>query len=83
MKRLLLVVANLLIPIAVWIFATGFFPYKPFVPGLASYEHDVLLDAEYGVPPERQFDRLVFMVVDALRSDFVFSSASGFGYTQK
>jgi ethanolaminephosphotransferase len=32
---LLLAVANLLIPAAVLIFAAGFFPYKPFVPGLA------------------------------------------------
>jgi ethanolaminephosphotransferase len=76
----LLVFANVLIPIAVLIFATGFFPYKPFIPGLARYQH---LGDEYGDPPEPRFDRLVFMVVDALRSDFVFSSSSGFGFTQK
>jgi ethanolaminephosphotransferase len=34
-RTLLLVVANLLIPVAILIFATGFFPYKPFMPGLA------------------------------------------------
>jgi ethanolamine phosphate transferase 2 subunit G len=74
-----LFLANVLIPVAVIIFATGFFPYKPFIPGLAS--HDDL--REQGRPPTAQFDRIVFMVVDALRSDFVFSSGSGFSYTQK
>jgi len=59
----LLVAANLLIPVALFTFATGFFPYKPFLPGLAQYS-DV---SEYGPPPSPPFDRLVFMVVDALR----------------
>jgi ethanolamine phosphate transferase 2 subunit G len=80
MNRLLLL-ANLLIPVAVFIFATGFFPYKPFIPGLAKYEDsgDELGDE----PPQRQFDRLVFVVIDALRSDFVFTEWSGFSFTQK
>ncbi|CAJ2506873.1 Uu.00g080590.m01.CDS01 [Anthostomella pinea] len=73
----LLVAANLLIPVAILIFATGFFPYKPFLPGLAEYE-----DLEYGSPPAAPFDRLVFMVVDALRSDFVYLEGSGFEFTQ-
>ena len=76
----LLVASNVLIPIAVLIFATGFFPYKPFIPGLAKYQ---TLGDQYGDAPAPRFDRLVFMVVDALRSDFVFSSGSGFGFTQK
>lgn len=59
---ILLTVANILIPISILIFATGFFPYKPFLPGLAQYD-----ELEYGPPPEAPFDRLVFMVVDALR----------------
>lgn len=58
----LLVVANLLIPIAIYIFGTGFFPYKPLLPGLAVYG-----GSEYGPPPAAPFDRVVFMVVDALR----------------
>lgn len=60
---LLLTAANLLIPIALLTFATGFFPYKPFLPGLAQYGEV----SEYGPPPSPPFDRLVFMVVDALR----------------
>lgn len=97
LATVLLVAANLLIPIAIYIFGTGFFPYKPLLPGLAVYA-----DSEYGPPPAAPFDRVVFMVVDALRryepalqklclaldgadtvsSDFVYSSNSGFEYTQ-
>ncbi|KAH6671599.1 GPI ethanolamine phosphate transferase [Plectosphaerella plurivora] len=72
-----LAIANLLIPLSIFIFATGFFPHKPFLPGLAQYE-----DLEYGPPPAPHFDRLVFMVVDALRSDFVYATDSGFAFTQ-
>ncbi|WYZ40365.1 hypothetical protein EsH8_IV_000706 [Colletotrichum jinshuiense] len=71
-------VANVLIPLAILIFATGFFPYKPVLPGLAEYE-----TLEYGSPPAAPFDRLIFMVVDALRSDFVYLDGSGFTYTQE
>ncbi|KAF2142872.1 uncharacterized protein K452DRAFT_297392 [Aplosporella prunicola CBS 121167] len=76
-QKWLLAAANVLIPIAVLTFAVGFFPYKPFIPGLAEYE-----TLESGAPPEAPFDKVVFMVVDALRSDFVFSNSSGFEFTQ-
>lgn len=62
LTTVLLVVTNLLIPVAILVFAIGFFPYKPFLPGLAQFEH-----LQYGPPPEAPFDKLVFMVVDALR----------------
>lgn len=62
LSTLLAIVANALIPISILIFATGFFPYKPFLPGLAQYE-----TLELGTPPSGPFDKLVFMVVDALR----------------
>lgn len=58
----LLALANVLIPISILVFAIGFFPYKPFLPGLADYE-----SLEFGQPPEAPFDKLIFMVVDALR----------------
>jgi ethanolaminephosphotransferase len=61
-STIFLVAANLLLPVAILIFATGFFPYKPFLPGLAQYE-----DLGYGSPPKAPFDKLIFMVVDALR----------------
>ncbi|KAH8668298.1 GPI ethanolamine phosphate transferase [Xylariales sp. PMI_506] len=77
MSSMALLAANLLIPAAIYLFATGFFPYKPFLPGIANFE-----DLDYALPPAAPFDRLVFMVVDALRSDFVFAEGSGFDFTQ-
>ncbi|KAL2262095.1 hypothetical protein VTK26DRAFT_2497 [Humicola hyalothermophila] len=74
----LLLLANILIPVAILVFATGFFPYKPLLPGLASYD----AVTEYGDPPAAPFDKLVFMVIDALRSDFVYTAGSGFEFTQ-
>ncbi|KAF2811135.1 alkaline phosphatase-like protein [Mytilinidion resinicola] len=74
---LFLTAANLILPTSILIFATAFFPYKPFLPGLAKYE-----DTRYGAPPEAPFDKVIFMVVDALRSDFVYSEKSGFKFTQ-
>jgi ethanolaminephosphotransferase len=59
---LLLAVANVLIPIAILTFASGFFPYKAVLPGLATYE-----PLDYGQPPAAPFDKVIFMVVDALR----------------
>ncbi|QBZ55711.1 hypothetical protein PoMZ_00613 [Pyricularia oryzae] len=79
LATVLLTAANIVIPIAILTFAKGFFPYKPSLPGLSKYE-----DVELGLgpPPDAPFDRLIFMVVDALRSDFVFSEESGFEFTQ-
>lgn len=57
-----LALSNVLIPIALAIFATGFFPYKPFLLGLAKYR-----DIEFGAKPLAPFDKVIFMVVDALR----------------
>ncbi|OAA34419.1 Alkaline-phosphatase-like, core domain protein [Metarhizium rileyi] len=76
-NALLVTIANILVPLSIVIFGIGFFPYKPFLPGLADYEA-----LEFGDTPSAPFDKLVFMVVDALRSDFVFSQESGFEYTQ-
>lgn len=95
----MLTIANLFIPIAILIFASGFFPYKPFLPGLAGYE---TLGFGLGAPPKAPFDKVIFMVVDALRryairgspnccgmdtsnvySDFVFSDESAFTFTQR
>ncbi|KXS96742.1 hypothetical protein AC578_9019 [Pseudocercospora eumusae] len=67
-----LALANILLPIAVLVFASGFFPYKPVLPGLATF-------GEHG---DSKFDKVIFMVVDALRSDFVFGGGSGMEFTQ-
>ncbi|KAJ4354026.1 major facilitator super transporter protein [Didymosphaeria variabile] len=85
LRTVLLTVANLLIPVAILIFATGFFPYKPFMPGLAEYEKlgwEQAMGWKEESVPEAPFDKLVFMVVDALRSDFVFGEDSGMSFVQ-
>ena len=70
---LMLTIANLLIPTAILIFATGFFPYKPFITGRASYGDgkDGKNDNKYETPP---FDKVIFMVVDALRRLGIFQA---------
>ena len=70
---LMLTIANLLIPVAILIFATGFFPYKPFIAGRASYRDgkDGRNDSRYGTAP---FDKVVFMVIDALRRLAIFQA---------
>ncbi|KAM0719194.1 hypothetical protein Q7P37_005099 [Cladosporium fusiforme] len=77
-----LTLANALLPIAVLVFALGFFPYKPVLPGLADWEEDDAGSSEAGVRGDAPFDKVVFMVVDALRSDFVFGNESAMGYVQ-
>ena len=71
------ILANCLLVAAILVFASGFFPYKAVLPGLAAW------DSAHGrstVPAP--FDKVIFMVVDALRSDFVYSNASNFFFTQ-
>lgn len=55
-------VANGLIPVAILIFSLGFFPYKSLLPGLATFE-----ETNVGPTPPAVFDKVIFMVVDALR----------------
>ena len=57
-----ILIANALIPVAILIFCSGFFPYKALLPGLAAFE-----DAGRGHAPPAAFDKVIFMVVDALR----------------
>ncbi|KIW27472.1 uncharacterized protein PV07_07206 [Cladophialophora immunda] len=69
--------SNLILIAALLIFAKGFFPHKAFLPGLATWP----ATSEAG-PRSAPFDRVIFMVVDALRSDFVYGNASSFTFTQ-
>ncbi|PYH66052.1 mannose-ethanolamine phosphotransferase LAS21 [Aspergillus vadensis CBS 113365] len=71
------IIANVLTPLAVLVFSSGFFPYKPLIPGLARFEDG----GNYTATP-KAFDKVIFMVIDALRSDFVYSNNSGFLFTQ-
>ncbi|KAK4501656.1 hypothetical protein PRZ48_007465 [Zasmidium cellare] len=76
------VLANLLLPIAVLVFAAGFFPYKPVLPGLATFEEQDGGHESVGGRAAPVFDKVIFMVVDALRSDFVYGHESGMEFTQ-
>ncbi|OKL56752.1 hypothetical protein UA08_07882 [Talaromyces atroroseus] len=55
-----LFLANTLIPVAVLLFCSGYFPYKPILPGAAR-------QPEFEKAPA-VFDKAILMVVDALRS---------------
>lgn len=59
--------ANLLITVSMLVFATGFFPYKPFIPGQAIFDEN-----GQGRSTSAPFDKIIFMVVDALRRSVVF-----------
>ncbi|EXJ72454.1 uncharacterized protein A1O5_04958 [Cladophialophora psammophila CBS 110553] len=77
LRNAALVFSNIVLIAALLIFAKGFFPHKAFLPGLATWP----TTSEAGARPS-PFDRVIFMVVDALRSDFVYGNASGFAFTQ-
>lgn len=62
LRSLALIIANLLVPIGILIFSSGFFPYKPLIPGLATFD-----GMDGNITPPAVFDKVIFMVVDALR----------------
>lgn len=59
---LLCILANLLIPVAILTFAIGFFPYKPFLPGTNQFD----ATGKHSTP-DAPFNKVIFMIVDALR----------------
>ena len=69
--------ANVLLIVALLVFARGFFPHKASLPGLATWSQESTAAAR-----KAPFNRVIFMVVDALRSDFVYGNASNFHFTQ-
>ena len=56
-----IVIANFLVPVGILIFSLGFFPYKPLLHGLATFD-----EIDQNATPA-VFDKVIFMVVDALR----------------
>lgn len=57
-----ILIANILIVVAISIFSSGFFPYKSLLPGLATFA-----ETNIGTVAPKVFDRVIFMVIDALR----------------
>ncbi|KAJ5104042.1 hypothetical protein N7532_004571 [Penicillium argentinense] len=72
-KRISLFLANILLPVAVVLFAGGLFMAQP---------PSTIIPYAYKNKTSAPFDKVVFMVIDALRSDFVYSNHSGFEFTQ-
>ncbi|CAG8448178.1 9695_t:CDS:2 [Funneliformis caledonium] len=69
--------------LGIFFFAKGFFPYKANLSGLSTINDlPPLPTGEKILPPKPKFDRLVFMLIDALRSDFVFGNNSGLKFVQ-
>ncbi len=70
--KLLLLVANLLIPLGVSIFFVGFFRGRL----TNSKPHGLEMNKTHGgTPDSAPFDKVVFMMVDALRRFVIFLSA--------
>ncbi|KAK9472833.1 alkaline-phosphatase-like protein [Dipodascopsis tothii] len=59
--------------LGLWLFVQGFFPYKPYFQGLS---------APVQSQPAAVFDRITFVLIDALRSDFVFADSSPMSFTK-
>jgi ethanolaminephosphotransferase len=66
------IVSTIILPLALVLFASGFFPYKPFLPGLATFGED-----GNGSRPPPVFDRVILLVVDALRRYYLSHQKSG------
>lgn len=77
LEKLAIALANVFVIASLVIFAKGFFPHKASLPGVAQWP--AASGASTRAAP---FDRVVFMVVDALRSDFVYGNSSSFKFTQ-
>nr|FAA01290.1 TPA: GPI-ethanolamine phosphate transferase homolog [Colletotrichum incanum] len=74
----LLLAANVLIIASLVVFMAGYFRPQPSLT-VALLDED---DTQNSMPGKPPFDKVVFMVVDALRSDFVYGEKSGFKFTQ-
>jgi ethanolamine phosphate transferase 2 subunit G len=68
---ILVIICSVFQLVGVAFFARGFFPYKTVLPGFATENgpadfQDLGL-VDHLAPPEKLFDRMVFIVIDALR----------------
>ncbi|OJZ83513.1 hypothetical protein ASPFODRAFT_141130 [Aspergillus luchuensis CBS 106.47] len=83
--KMILLFSNVGIVLSVVIFMAGYFSPPQKLPFEDDLEQTGLQGAgeegRYSQPPA-PFDKVVFMVIDALRSDFVYGEDSGFGFTQ-
>ncbi|KAF2716473.1 alkaline phosphatase-like protein [Polychaeton citri CBS 116435] len=72
---------NVLLLASLYVFTSGFLSSALFPSDISTLPHNDSCIKERGaVPP---FNRVIFLLIDALRPDFVYSKGSGFGYTQR
>ncbi|EFA78494.1 transmembrane protein [Heterostelium album PN500] len=64
-----LIISQLL---GIFMFARGFFPRKSLIQGYNSFDQYPSSCVDNNIKVEPQFDKVVFMVVDAFRSSFIF-----------
>lgn len=62
------------------LFSKGFFPGKVIIPGHADFAMEGAFELELG---NAQFEKIILIVVDALRSDFMFSNSSSMTFLQE
>ncbi|ORZ04372.1 hypothetical protein BCR42DRAFT_497058 [Absidia repens] len=82
--RLYLYAVGVIQIIALCLFSIGFFPYKTYLPGFSSPSDTPPFlqpssDTSNSPLIEPEFDRLVFVVIDALRNDFIYQD-TGFKF---
>ncbi|KAI7897734.1 alkaline-phosphatase-like protein [Cokeromyces recurvatus] len=61
-------------------FCKGFFPYKIYLSGHSTKADQPLLFSNLHNEYKPEFDRLVFILIDALRNDFLFGNNSNFEF---
>lgn len=62
LQKAVLFAVNVILALGLLLFASGFFPHKAFIAGLAQWSGKDGIQAT-----DAPFDRIIFMVVDALR----------------
>ncbi|KAI1381950.1 alkaline phosphatase-like protein [Hypoxylon crocopeplum] len=78
-QNLLLLTANMSLAYGVFIFMTGYFRTLPRMPAPAAVKTSEEARVNIESAP---FDKIIFMMIDALRSDFVYTEKTGFGFMQ-
>ncbi|EAU35167.1 predicted protein [Aspergillus terreus NIH2624] len=84
-SKMMLFLSNVGIVLGVVVFMAGYFsppPRLPFDNGVEQVGLEGAEEEERYPQPSAPFDKVVFMVIDALRSDFVYGEDSGFSFTQ-
>jgi ethanolaminephosphotransferase len=81
MNFLFFTLGNVLLLVSLFFFTSGFLSSELFPKGNSAYADTHKYDRELRADPV--FDRVVFLLVDALRPDFVYGRQSGFEFTQR